>query len=109
MADWALLKVETTGAGCPFEDSLLDKEDEVEVVVVSSKPRTLAFKNGGCLGEGTTHSLSLSISTTSNMHGLSEAQACVQRSPIRSTFDASLTEYTPFKAGSTDSVIWFAL
>jgi hypothetical protein len=56
-----------------------------------------------------TRSSSLSISTTSNMDGLSAAEACVQRSPIRSTFDASLTEYIPSKAGSTDSVIFFSL
>jgi hypothetical protein len=44
-------------------------------VLDSSELRTLAFKNGGCLGEGMTHFSLFSISTTSNMDGLSAAEA----------------------------------
>lgn len=81
----------------------------IEFSVQSSVVSTLAFKNGGCFGEGILLSLLVSIWTTSAMDGLNAAEGCVHRSPIWSTSVASSSENLPFKRGSIALVIVFAL
>lgn len=78
-------------------------------VLEFSEVRTLAFKNGGCFGDGISYPLSFSISTTSDIDGLNASEACVQRSPICSKSDACFARKLPFKSGSTVSVILFPL
>ena len=63
---------------CQFEVPVVVVEDPIE----SMGARTLALRNGGCFGEGTTLSSTVNIRTTSDINGLNAAEACVQRSPI---------------------------
>lgn len=102
------IAVDDFRGGDPSPSIGCDKKYFIEVLE-TSELSMLAFKNGGRFGEGMTHSLSVSIWTTSVIDGLTAREACVHRSPIRSTSDASLSGNPPFKMGSTASVIFLAL
>jgi len=78
-------------------------------LLLESSGIRLLLRNGGCIGTGTAHSGSLSISTTSDMDGRKSGEAWVQRSAIRSTFNASETGNLPFNAGSMHSASLFDL
>lgn len=71
--------------------------------LVLTGSRVVEFRKGGCFGLGTAAiiSLSVSISTTSAMDGLRATEACVQRSPMRRTLEASPAGKSSPKQGST--------
>lgn len=92
-----------------MEEVLVSETIVMEFSVESSALSTLAFKKGGCFGEGISNSLSVSIWTTSVMDGLSEAEACVHRSPIWSTFSASFPGFLSLRRGSMAWASVFAL
>lgn len=66
-------------------------EDSGREWLISRNPEgisTLELRKGGCVGEGILI-LAVSIFTTIDIDGRNSADACVQRSPIWSTLDAS--------------------
>lgn len=107
---YILIPTSELAVSADFRDSpSFFRNKEFIEVLETSELSMLAFKNGGCFGEGMLHSLSVSMWTTSDMDGLTAREACVHKIPIWSTFDASLSGYSSFKMGSTDSVIVLAL